>query len=426
MIALSGVALFILLLAIGVPILFVIAAVCLLYLESAGMPSLMIMQRMFVGLDQFIILAVPMFILTGKLMESGGTLRRLIHFALTLLGHVRGGLAQVNVAASMFFSGITGAATADVAALGPLEIEMMKKGGYPKDFATAVTISSSVIGPIVPPSIPLVIYGVVASTSIGGLFLAGVIPGLLMGLSLMALIWLLTFRFKVTPQPRQPLREMLSAGRDALGPLGLPLIILVGIYGGFFTPTEAAAVAALYAFVLGMFVYRELTWRHIPRVFLESALITAASLSILAISNMLSWIFSIELVPNAFAAFLLSLTDNVYLLFFFINVGLLLLGCIMETLAAIIITVPIFLPIMTQLGVDPIHFGVVIAINLTLGLLTPPLGLNLYIASAISGVRVERIALVNLPFLAVLIGVLFVVTYVPQLSLFLPNLLMNN
>lgn len=426
MIAVSGVAIFIVLLALGVPILFVIAAVCLLYLETAGMPSLMVMQRMFVGLDQFIILAVPMFILAGKLMESGGTLRRLIHFALTLLGHVRGGLAQVNVAASMFFSGITGAATADVAALGPLEIEMMKKGGYPNDFATAVTISSSVIGPIVPPSIPLVIYGVVASTSIGGLFLAGIIPGLLMGLSLMLLIWVLTFRFKVTPQPRQPAREMLKAGRDALGPLGLPLIILVGIYGGFFTPTEAAAVASLYAFVLGMFVYGELKWRDLPRVFLESALITAASLSILAISNMLSWIFSIELVPNAFAAFLLSLTDNVYLLFFFINAGLLLLGCIMETLAAIIITVPIFLPIMTQLGVDPIHFGVVIAINLTLGLLTPPLGLNLYIASAISGVRVERIAWVNLPFLAVLITVLFIITYVPQLSLFLPNLLMSN
>ncbi len=426
MIAALGVGTFVVLLLIGLPILFVIAAVCLVFFESKGMPTLMIMQRMFVGLDQFVILAVPMFILAGKLMETGGTLRRLIHFALTLLGHVRGGLAQVNVAASMFFSGITGAATADVAALGPLEIKMMKKGGYPADFATAVTISSSVIGPIVPPSIPLVIYGVVASTSIGGLFLAGIVPGLIMGGGLMLLIWALTFRFKVSPQPRQPLSEMALAARGAIGPLGLPLIIIVGIYGGFFTPTEAAAVASLYAFVIGMFIYRELKWKHLPKVLLESALITAASLSILAVSNVLSWVFSVELIPNKFAAFLLSITDNIYLLLFLINVGLLLLGCVMETLAAIIITVPIFLPIITQMGIDPIHFGVVIAINLTLGLLTPPLGLNLYIASAISGVRVERLALVNLPFLGVLIFVLFVVTYIPQLSLFLPNLLMGN
>ncbi|WP_422372235.1 TRAP transporter large permease [Hoeflea sp.] len=425
MIAILGVGTFVLLLLIGVPILFVLAAVCFIYFEMKGVPTMMVLQRMFVGLDQFIILAVPMFILAGKLMETGGTLRRLINLAMVLLGHVRGGLAQVNVAASMFFSGITGAATADVAALGPLEIEMMKKGGYPADFATAVTISSSVIGPIIPPSIPLVIYGVVASTSIGALFLAGILPGLLMGGGLMVLIWALTWKFNVTPQRRAPLSEMLKALRASIGPLGLPLIIVVGIYGGFFTPTEAAAVASLYAFILGMFVYRELKWEHLPKILLESALITAASLSILAVSNVLSWIFSVELLPNKLAAFMLSISDNVYLLLFFINVGLLLLGCVMETLAAIVITVPIFLPIVTQLGVDPVHFGVVMAVNLTLGLLTPPLGLNLYIASAITGLRIERIALVNMPFLGLLIFVLFIITYFPQISLFLPNLLMG-
>ncbi len=417
--------LFLLLLLIGMPILFVLTAVCFFYFISVGTDPLMILQRMFVGLDEFVIMAVPMFILAGKLMASGGVLHRLIRFAKVLVGHLRGGLAQVNVMASMFFAGITGAATADVSALGPLEIEMMEKGGYPKDFATAVTISSSVIGPIIPPSVPLVVYGVVASTSIGGLFLAGIIPGLIMGFSLMVLIYFMTYRFSVPTTPRASGSLFWSAFIDAIGPLGLPLIILVGIYTGFFTPTEAAATAALYAFVLGKFIYREIKWKAVPDILLESAIITAASLSILSVSNVLSWVFSVEQVPIRLADFMTSITNNEMLLLLMINIGLLALGCVMETLASIIITAPIFLPIIIHLGMDPIQFGVIISINLTLGLLTPPLGLNLYIAAAITGLKVDRIAYVTLPFLAILVAVLLLITYVPWFTMFLPNLLMG-
>ncbi len=417
--------LFVLLLFIGMPIFFVLGMVCFFYFWSVDMAPLMIIQRMFVGLDEFVIMAVPMFILAGKLMAVGGTLHRLINFAKVLVGHMRGGLAQVNVVASMFFSGITGAATADVSALGPLEIEMMERGGYKKDFATAVTISSSVIGPIIPPSIPLVVYGVVASTSIGGLFLAGIIPGIIMGFALMILIYFMSFKYSGTPGPRASMAEIGRSFIKALGPLGLPVLILVGIYGGIFTPTEAAASAALYAFVLGKFVYKEISWRQIPDILLESGLITAASLSILAISNVLSWIFSVEEIPVKMAMFLTSITENEALLLIMINVCLLLLGCVMETLASIMITVPIFLPIVVQLGMDPIQFGVIISINLTLGLLTPPLGLNLYIASAITGLKVDRIAYVTAPFLGVLIIVVLLVTFIPQLSLFLPQLLLG-
>ncbi|MCR4265200.1 TRAP transporter large permease [Nitratireductor sp. ZSWI3] len=417
--------LFLIYLAMGMPIFFVLAVVSCFYFWSADMSQVMVLQRMFVGLDQFVIMAVPMFILAGKLMAAGGTLHRLIDLAVVLVGHVRGGLAQVNIVASMFFSGISGSATADVSALGPIEIEMMKKGRYPVDFATAVTISSSVIGPIVPPSIPLVIYGVVASTSIGNLFLAGIVPGLLMGIGLMILVYFMTFKFDVDPQPRASFKRMAQAFVDGIGPMGLPFIIIAGIYTGLFTPTEAAAVACVYAFGLGMFVYRQLKWRHLPAIMLESGLITASALSILAMSNVLSWIFTVELLPQALAQFLLSISENKYVVLLLINIGLLLLGCVMETLAAIIIVVPIFLPIVVGLGIDPVHFGVIVSINLTLGLLTPPLGLNLYIASAITGVNVDRIAYVNLPFLAVLITVLMIVTFVPELSLLLPNLMLN-
>lgn len=416
-----GLSLFIVLLFMGVPVFFILTATTLTYFIANNIPLLTIIQRMFVGLDQFAIMAVPMFILTGNLMSKGGILNRIIDFAKALVGHLRGGLAHVNVVASMFFAGITGAATADVSALGPMEIEMMEKGGYKKDFATAVTISSSIIGPIIPPSLPLVIYGVVSSTSIGALFMAGILPGVFMGVSLMILIYFMTFKLKVAPQKRATIRELVRAFIKSLGALLLPLIILVGIYSGIFTPTEAAAIAALYAFLMGMFVYKELKWSDMPSILLKSAIITAASLSILAISNVLSFIFSIELVAVRVSHFLLSLTENKIILILLINIGLLMLGCVMETLAAIIITAPIFLPILVQLGMSPIQFGVIISINLTLGLLTPPVGMNLFIASSITGLKFEKIAVATFPFLLVLILCVLVVSFWPELSLFLPR-----
>jgi len=418
-----GLSVFIVFLFMGIPVFFILAATTIIYFLMSDIAILTILQRMFVGLDQFAIMAVPMFILTGNLMSKGGVLKRIIGFSKALVGHLRGGLAHVNVVASMFFAGITGAATADVSALGPMEIEMMEKGGYSKEFSTAVTISSSIIGPIIPPSLPLVIYGVVSSTSIGALFMAGILPGIFMGISLMVVIYFMTFKLNVEPQKRASFNELWHSFINSLGALALPLIILIGIYSGIFTPTEAAAIAALYAFIMGMFVYKELTWKDMLPIFLKSAIITAASLSILAISNVLSFIFSIELVAVKLSTFLLSLTENKFVLIILINLGMLALGCVMETLAAIIITAPIFLPMLVELGMSPVQFGVIISINLTLGLLTPPVGMNLFIASSITGLKFEKIAKSTFPFLIVLFFCVIVVSFFPGLSLALPRLM---
>ena len=415
--------LFVLFLGGGMPILFALAGTSFMFFFLSDIAGFMIIQRMMVGLDQFVIMAVPMFILAGNLMAVGGTTTRLVNFSKVLVGHLPGGLAHVNVVVSMLFAGMSGSAAADVSALGPLEIEMMEKGGYDKEFATAVTISSSVIGPIIPPSLPFVVFGVVASTSIGGLFLGGIIPGILMGLCLMVYIYFWAKKHKIPQTERPKFSEIGSATWKALGPLGLPLVILVGMYSGKFTPTEAAAVACLYSFILGLFVYKQIKIKDLPKILLDSALMTATALSILGISNVISYIFASELVPVKVATLLTSLTSNKYFLLILINITLLFLGCIMETLASIALTVPIFLPIVTALGMDPIHFGVLVSLNLTLGLLTPPVGLNLYIAAAITKLKVERIIVANMPFLIILIGFVFVVTFVPPLTMFLPTLL---
>lgn len=420
MTGLISIVVFIVLLVGGLPILFALGGASFLFLYLNDIGGFIIVQRMMVGLDQFVIMAVPMFILAGNLMSHGGTTTRLVNFAKALVGHLPGGLAHVNVVVSMLFAGMSGAAAADVSALGPLEIEMMEKGGYDKEFSTAVTISSSVIGPIIPPSLPLVVYGVVASTSIGGLFLAGIIPGIFVGIMLMLYIAYWAKINKFLPTPRASLREFASVTKDALGPLGLPLVIVIGMYSGKFTPTEAAAIACIYAFVLGL-LYKELHIKDLPKIILDSAIMTATALSILGVSNVVSYIFASELVPVKVGNFLVSLTDNRFLLLIIINVAFLFLGCFMETLASIALTVPIFLPIVLNLGMHPIHFGVVVALNLTLGLLTPPVGLNLYIASAITKLKVERIIKANMPFLGILILCVLIITFIPQLTMFLPT-----
>lgn len=425
MIALLTIGVFVVTLLLGVPVFFVLGLTSFTYFVLKDLSPLMIMQRMFVGLDQFVIMAVPLFILAGNIMARGGAMIRLVKFAKVLVGHLQGGLAHVNVVASMLFAGITGAATADVSALGPLEITLMEQGGYKKDFATAVTISSSCIGPIIPPSLPLVVYGVVASVSIGQLFLAGIVPGVIMGLALMGLIYVYAGRQNHAVTPRATFPEFWTAFKRAFGPLGLPVLIIGGIYSGAFTPTEAAALACLYAAIMELFIYKDITWKDLPGIFKDTGIITAASLSIVAIAACFSWILAIEKVPLRFAQLLLSVTDNKILLLILINFGLLLLGCVMETLASIIICAPIFLPIVMSLGVDPVHFGVIMAINLTLGLLTPPLGLNLFIASAITKLSVDHIAKTVLPFFAVLVGVVLLVSLFPDLAMFLPRLLMR-
>jgi len=416
---------FVVTLLMGIPIFFVLGLSSLVYFLIKGLSPVMVIQRMFVGMDQFIIMAVPLFILAGNLMNNGGTLKRLINFAKILVGHWRGGLAHVNVITSMLFAGITGAATADVAALGPLEIKMMTENGYDLKFSTALTISSACIGPIIPPSLPLVVYGVVAGVSIGTLFLAGFIPGILLGLGLIFYIIIYAKRKNLPIGNRPSLGIVWKGFINALGPLGLPSIIILGIYTGIFTPTEAAAVACLYAIILGKFVYKELKWKDFPGILYETVITTANALSIVAIASAFSWIIAVENIPEVLASFLLTITNNKYLLLVLIDVALLILGCFMETLAAIIITAPIFLPILSGLGVDPVHFGIIISINLTLGLITPPVGINLFIASTITKLSVEKISKAVIPMLAICIIVLLIVTLIPDISTFLPRLLLR-
>ncbi len=419
------VVLFALLVLAGLPIYFVIGVVSAAYFLAHGISPLMVLQRMFVGLDQFVIMAVPMFILTGNIMGKGGATDRLIRLSIALVGHLRGGLAHVNIVCSMLFAGISGAATADVAALGPLEIQLMERGGYKKEYATALTISSSMIGPIIPPSLPLVVYGVVASASIGKLFLGGVLPGVFIGFMLGLLVFHHARKYRFPTSRRASLPELARVLRESSGSLILPLLILVGIYTGWFTPTEAAAIACVYAFVLGKFVYRELAWADMPGILLSTGVVAASTLSIVAIASAFSYIMAIEQVPLKFAQFLLSITGNKYLLLLLINLGMLFLGCFMETLASIIVTAPIFLPIVKSLGMDPIQLGVIMSLNLTMGLLTPPLGINLFIANSITGLPVERIVRANMPFFLVLVVTVLILTYVPQITMFLPNLLMD-
>lgn len=417
--------LFAIMVLLGIPIYFVLGVVSAVYFFSHDISPLMVLQRMFVGLDQFVIMAVPMFILTGNIMGKGGAMERLINLSIALVGHLRGGLAYVNIVCSMLFAGISGAATADVAALGPLEIELMERGGYKKDYATALTISSSMIGPIIPPSLPLVVYGVVASASIGKLFLGGILPGVFIGAVLGLLVFYQARKHNFPTSTRSSMSQLGATLKKSSGALVLPVLILVGIYTGWFTPTEAAAIACVYALVLGKFVYRELDWKDMPEILLSTGLVAASTLSIVSIASAFSYIMAIEQVPMKFAQYLLSITDNSFVMLLLINLGMLFLGCFMETLAAIIITAPIFLPIVIAVGMDPIQLGVIMSLNLTMGLLTPPLGINLFIANSITGLSIERIVKANMPFFLVLVVTVLILTYVPQITMFLPNALMD-
>jgi len=417
------IAVFIIALVVGVPIVFVLGLSCLTYFLVKGMSVVMIVQRMFVGLDVFVIMAIPFFILAGKLMLAGGTMTPLIEFAKALVGHLRGGVAQVSVVASMLFGGVTGAATAAIAALGPLELKMMKDSGYKKEFAAAVVTSAACVSPVIPPSLNMIIYAVVASVSIGHMFIAAVIPGILLGLAMMTMVWFYAKKHGLPTTRKCDRRRLFQALLRALGPLGLPFLILGGIYSGIFTPTEAAALACLYAFILGKFIYKKLTWKGITDILFETGCITAGILAIISISACFSWIIAIERVPETCATILLSISKNPYVLLLLINIVLLMLGCFMEGIAAILITAPIFVPIVTSLGIDPIHFGVIMSINLTLGLLTPPLGLSLFVTSAISGLPIESIAWSALPFFILGVLVLLLLTMVPPLVLFLPQIL---
>lgn len=412
------------LLAAGVPIVFSIglAAVAGILVIGPGAPWILIPNSMFNGMDSFPLMAVPFFILAGELMNRGGITLRLVRFAGVLVGHIRGGLAHANIVASMLFAGITGSALADTAAIGSILIPAMKEEGYDADFSAAVTASSSLIGPIIPPSITMVIFGVTAGVSIGGLFLAGFVPGILIGFGLMGVAYLISRRrgYEVRER-RASAREFFARLKDALLALLMPGIILGGIFAGVMTPTESAAVAVFYALIVGMFVFRELRPRDLAPIFLRSGLVTAFIMLIVGVARIFSDLLAAEQIPQQLSQALLSVTRSPWLILLLINVFLLFVGCVMDTTAAIIILVPVLLPVAQSIGVDPLTFGIIMSINLIIGLATPPLGVCLFVASGIAKITVERLVLAIWPFLLVEIGVLLLITYVPGLAMSVPR-----
>ncbi|MBW1659249.1 MAG: TRAP transporter large permease [Deltaproteobacteria bacterium] len=411
-------------LALGFPVAFCLGFTAFAGLLGKGMMLSIMAQRMFTGIDSFPLMAVPFFVLAGELMNRGGTTRRLIDFANVLVGRIPGGLAHTNIVASMFFGGISGSAVADAAAMGTILVPGMVRKGFNPGFSAAVTAASSTMGPIIPPSIFMVIMGVTTGLSIGGLFAAGIIPGLLLGLSMMVLSYFMAIKHHY-PRETIPFNvKTISKAALSAGPALLaPVIILGGILGGIFTATEAAAVAVLYAFFLGTVIYRELSLKEIKDVFIQSGVTTAVLLLIIGMANIFSWVLTAEQIPTRIAHSLLTLTHNPYLILLLMNIFLLFIGMFLEGGAAIIILAPTLLSVATTVGITPLHFGFVMVLNIVVGLLTPPLGVCLFVVAGVTGLDFSTIIRSVLPFLALEIAVLLLVTYFPALILFIPKLL---
>jgi C4-dicarboxylate transporter DctM subunit len=412
-----------LLMLLGVPIVFSIglAAVLATFVIGDAAPLLIVPSSMFNGMDSFPLMAVPFFILAGELMNRGGIAERLVAFANSVVGHIRGGLGHATVVSNTMLAMDTGSALAQVAAIGRIMIPAMERHGYPRPFATALACSASLIGPIIPPSITMVLYAVAAGASVGGLFLAGIVPGLLMALALMAFLYLRALMRRERPAQRFSAGEVLRTGRSAILALLMPVIILGGIFAGIMTPTESAAVAVLYATLAGGLVFRRLRWRDLYECLLTTGVITGFIMLIVGAARIFSDLLASEAVPQAIVAALVQLTSEPLLILLLINLLLLAVGCLMDTTAAIIILTPVLLPVVTQAGMDPKLFGIVMCLNLVIGMATPPVGVALYLASEVGKVRIERVMVAIWPLLLLQIAVLLFVTYVPDVSLALPR-----
>ena len=416
---------FILLIVIGCPIAFAMVLSSLTYIYLVGnIDYIIIPQRLSGGLDSFPLLAIPLFLLAGILMNEFGVTERIFAFALAFTGHITGGLGHVNVLASMIFAGMSGSAIADAGGLGAIEMEAMNKAGYRKAFSAAITASSSTIGPIIPPSISMVIFGVIAGVSISKLFAGGILPGVLMGLLLMAVIY---FRAKSGKEKcpttsKSSFKDVLRAFKISLLPLLAPGIIVGGILSGIFTPTEAGGVAVVYTLVLGLF-YREISLSKLISALEKTFFATANVLFLIAGGSVFAWLVALAKIPEHFGDLLLHLTSNKYLILLLINVFLLIQGCFMSATAGLIIVSPMLLNIASKIGIDPIHLGVFLILNLMIGIVTPPVGMVLFTVSEVAKVKVEEIIKAIIPFYIPLLAALFIVTYFPQVVLFLPSLL---
>ncbi len=409
------------LLVIGVPVAVSLGVASLVYILIAGLPEVVLIHNMINGIDSFPLLAIPFFILAGHLMNTAGITTKIFAFARALVGWMHGGLGHVNVGASVIFAGMSGAAVADAGGLGNVEIKAMRDAGYDTDFSVGITAASSTIGPIIPPSLPLVIFGVMASASIGELFAAGLVPGLLMALSLMVMVAVYSRRRSYPRDAAFDLCRLWTTLKSAFFPLLTPIIVVGGIVTGAFTPTEAAVAAVAYSLFLGLAVYRSLNWRHLIRVSLDTIETSAAILMIVAAATIFAWILTANQVATLLGDSLLVLTENRIILLLIIMAIVLLIGMFMETIAAITILVPVLMPIAAKVGIDPVHLGIIVILNLMIGLLTPPVGMVLYVLSDVAGVRFEQCVKATMPFLVPLVIVLLAITFFPQLALWLPT-----
>ncbi len=411
------------LMVIGVPVAVALGgASLLLVMVEDAQPHLVVVHRMIAGVDSFPLLAIPFFIMAGSLMNSGGITERIYDFALALVGWLKGGLGHVNVVGSVIFAGMSGTAVADAGGLGNIEIKAMRDHGYDVDFAVGITGASSTIGPIIPPSLPMVIYGVMANASIGQLFAAGLIPGLVMAATMMVMVaWYAHVR-GFQRDATFALDRLWYTFRRAFLPLMTPVLLIGGMTTGVFTPTEAAIAATAYALILGMFVYRTLSWRGLIKVSMETTETTAIILLIVAGASIFGYLITITKVTDNVAELVLSITTQPWAILLLVNIFLLVVGCFMETIAAITILVPVLLPLMERIGVDPVHFGVIMVLNLMIGLLTPPVGMVLYILARVANISFERTTRACAPFLIPLVVTLGLVTYWPDMVLWLPTM----
>jgi tripartite ATP-independent transporter DctM subunit len=411
------------LLALRCPIAIALFLSSLFFLLSKGMNLTIIPQTMIEGVNSYTLLAVPLYIFVGELMNSTGITNRIFNFALALMGHVRGGLGHVNVLGSMIFAGISGSATADAAGLGRVEIKAMEESGYRTEFAAAITAASSIIGPIIPPSIHMVIYGAIADVSVASLFLGGFVPGMLMGVSLMAMIYFMarTGREVCPVHKRPPLKEIFRSFRQALFPILAPLIIVGSIIFGIGTPTESGAIAVMYVVVLGL-IYRELTIKNIMGALERTVFSSIVIMFILATSRAFAWALTIERVTDSIVELIFTFTGNKFVILLLINVVLLILGCFETATANLVIVTPILVAVAQQIGMDLVHLGVMVVFNLVIGIITPPVGTSLYIVADITKLPFETVAKETLKYLPPLLVVLALITYWPQLVLFVPNL----
>jgi C4-dicarboxylate transporter DctM subunit len=409
---------------LGMPIAIALGLSSVLTILFFGQDSLASLSlKLFETSEHFTLLAIPFFILSGAFMTTGGVARRMIRFAIAAIGHLRGGLAMASVLACMLFAAVSGSSPATVVAVGSIVIAGMVRAGYSKEFAAGVICNAGTLGILIPPSIVMVVYGAATETSVGQLFMAGVVPGIVLGLMLMVAIYVRATMLALPRQPRASVKEMLTAARESVWGLLLLVIILGGIYGGIFTPTEAAAVAAVYAFIVALFVYRDIGMKDVPKVLIDASKVTVMLMFIIANALLFAHVLTTERIPQLIAETIVSFGMPPWMFLVAVNVLLLVAGSFMEPTGIILILAPILFPIAMELGIDPVHLGIIMTVNLEIGMVTPPVGLNLFVTAGITNMSIVQVVRAALPWLAVLLAFLVLVTYVPQLALWLPGVL---